>query len=140
MAIELNWQQEMRNIVDVAKKIPDPVERLRFLERAREEIRDRLTTLYERACFDARLLDRDDEAAVVIGSKKAVTDYSKRWNNRLKGSERVRWSDPFRPHRRQRLVNLDNVAKGLAPYEVAAPVQQKRPQPRPSAQSDGDRG
>lgn len=138
----LNWQQEMSNIAATATNIADPIERLHFLETARQEIGDRLTTLYEKACWDARLLDLDDVAIATTSlSKTAFTNYSRRYNDRLSFTERVRWADPFRGHRLQRIDNLSDVGLGNTPYAVPLPPKVPVPSeqnPDPVEQGDGD--
>lgn len=112
-----NWARDLRFLLDVLDDVPDPIERLDLLNQLRVEMTDVLTSGYERACWDARFAQREEEALAFV-SKAAFRDYSKRWNGRLKGSARVRWADPLGLHRRQEVRDLTKVAKGETPKAV----------------------
>jgi len=97
---------------------PDPIERLDLLDSLRESIGHVLTSEYERACFDARVAGREEEAYDTGLSKAAFRDYTRRWNGRFEGAARVRWSDPLGIHRRDKVRDLTKVAKGETPQSI----------------------
>lgn len=115
---EYNWSRDLRFITDRVNRIPDPIDRLEFLDLVREALRTVLTENYEKAAFDARRLDRDEEAVAFL-SKVALREYSRRYNGRFGSAERVRWADPLNVERRQQVEDLTEVAKGNHPESVA---------------------
>jgi hypothetical protein len=126
----LNWRAELRHILEVADEFIDPVERVEFLELARAEIAEVLTSAYEEACWYVRAADRTNDLVERTAlSRRAVIDYSRAWNARLDRSQRIRWADPFHPHRVQRLPNLTDVAEGNSPDAVLARWRQAHPHP-----------
>lgn len=122
----IDWQRQLRFIFDTLDDISDPIERLSAVQEARDEITDLLTTVTERACWDARRTDRTEEALPYV-SERALLDYSRRWNGRLRGAERVRWNDPLNPHRRQQVLDLTEVAEFKTPESVRTARRQRRP-------------
>lgn len=134
---EYDWSRDLRFILDRVDDVPDPIDRLRFLVEIRQALSEVLTTAYERACWDARVADRDDEALAVGVSAAAFRDYSRRWNGRLEGAARIRWSDPLHIKRREKVVNLTEVAKGNSPESIRTgwrEVQRDAPEDRDGAQ------
>lgn len=115
---------DWRRVSDFIDDVPDPIDRLHFLDLLRSEMRDVLTAGYERACWDARFAQREEEALEAGLSKVAFRDYAKRWNGRLKGGARVRWSDPLGLHRREKVRDLTKVAQGKTPESVRSGFRQ----------------
>jgi len=113
-----NWARELRAVFDILDDVPDPIERLDLLDELRTEMGNILTSGYERACWDARFAQREEEALATGITKVAFRDYSKRWNGRLKGAARVRWADPLGLHRREKVRDLTKVAQGETPESV----------------------
>ncbi len=132
---EFNWSRDLRFITDRIDNIPDPVERLYLLNIIRVAVGDLLTAAYERACWDARVADREKDALATGIPRNAFLDYSKRWNGRLEGSARIRWTDPIGRHRREHIEDLTEVAKGNSPHSVRTGWRQPHPDPAPEAQA-----
>src|SRR3546814_11844851 len=103
---ERQLKGRLRFRTETIDDIANPVGRIIFVEEIRSAVADLLTDALERACWDARVADLDDVAVTVPGmTHKAFTDYARRFNGRLNGRERIRWNDPFHPHRRQVLAD-----------------------------------
>lgn len=121
----------LRRFLDAADDLPDPIERLAFADALREAAAEVLTSIYERACFDAKLADRRAEALETTGmSGRAFDDYARRHNGRFGGAERVRWNDPLRPGRRESVPDLTD-ALVAPPADQVPPIRRKR-RPHPA--------
>jgi hypothetical protein len=124
-----NLPSDLRFISDWIDSIPDPAERLAALELARAAMRELLTTQTERACWDLRRAERLDEARPFM-SLSAARAYAVRWNGRLAHRERIRWADPFSPHRAQQFEDITHVGNFSGPDDVG--TVRRRPGPDPA--------
>jgi hypothetical protein len=114
----MDWSRRLRFLHDELDDIPAPEDRLAAVEEVRNELRDILTGICERACWELRASDRLAEAAALVGGTYAAQQYARRYNGRLAGAERVRWNDPLTPYRRKKVRDITQVTKHKTPHQV----------------------